>query len=212
VALGNTVAKLLHRGRECDEYIIPVSNAIIEFAKLSAGITPRFIDNLNAQIAMYRSFLGLEARDYPCECPEGIDPKELRVAIVNPGRALIVPPAVDLQGHGITCESLNPGPSPQDINGKYHALLYWASSAPTDGELERCTDIVPAPLSGGAEVAIDRKMPVVLFCSHHDDAVDRPGCTVLNTSFDLRLFEAQMGGLFSGQASGELRQPVSGAA
>lgn len=203
IAIGNLVAKLMHSGRECDEFVTPLPNILLESAKMPAGITTGFIEDIKARIATFRSFLGLELRDYPCSCPVGVDPKKLRMAVWNPERALFIPPVIDFQNQGVLCEPVPVKEKASDLDGKYHAIICW-TTAPVDADaLKPFIGLQQAPFDAGLTGHSDSKnTPVIVFCPDAKNAdLSFVGCSAMNNRFDLRLLEAQMGDfLFSGLA------------
>ncbi|MBN1306883.1 MAG: hypothetical protein JXA18_03135, partial [Chitinispirillaceae bacterium] len=200
VAIGNLVAKLIHSGRECDEFVMPLNNSMFEAAKLPSGITSGFIESVNGQLTTFRSFLGLEPRDYPCSCPASVDPKSMRIAVWNPGRAIFIPPVIDLQHHGIRCEPVRIEEGASSLDGKYHAVLYWTLSAVDEEALVSLKGLRQAPAaSANAGDTDGKKMPVILFCPDSEGMSRHPECMVVNTRFDLRLLEARLGDLFTGE-------------
>ncbi len=194
VAIGNTVAKLIHSGRECDEYVTPISNVLFESAKLNSGITTGFVDAITSQISAFRSFLGLEMREYPCSCPAGIDPKKIRIAVCNHDRSIFVPPVMDLLSHGIHCETL---PATTNLSsehdGRYHAVISWTTVPVDPAVVQPLTRLLQAPLdSTDSGEKGTKKVPVIHFCPDGGEPDRFAGCIVMSTCFDLRLLESRL--------------------
>ncbi|MBN1578959.1 MAG: HDOD domain-containing protein [Chitinispirillaceae bacterium] len=200
VAIGNLVAKLIHSGRECDEFVMPLSNSLFEAAKLPSGITAGFIESVNGQLTTFRSFLGLEPRDYPCGCPASVDPKTMHIAVWNPDRAVFIPPVIDLQHHGIRCDAVPFDKGASGLDGKYHAVIYWTRSPVDEGMLGSLTGLRQAPIATTSAGNTDnKKMPVILFCPDSESMTRHTECIVVNNRFDLRLLEARLWDLFAGE-------------
>jgi HD-like signal output (HDOD) protein len=210
VAIGNMTAKMLHLGRECDEFIKPVSNLLLEFAKMPAGITAGIIGYLQTQMTTFRAFLGLEPREYGCNCPEGLDPKKFRIGICNFDRSIIISPVVDLQNEGVKCEMLRSDLPASEYNGKYHALILWSVSGLPPEQVKPYTLLSPAPVIDDDTPDADKRVPVFLFCPDSTAPERYPGCMVMAPAFDLRLFETSLSGAFEQQSAADTAPPLTG--
>jgi HD-like signal output (HDOD) protein len=100
VAIGSLIAKSLHIGRECDEFVYPVSDAYLKYVKLKTGITKNFIGNLYDDLTMYQSFLGLEKRSFSPEIAGVEGPGEFTIALFAPQSQIFIPLEVHLRNVG----------------------------------------------------------------------------------------------------------------
>ncbi|HEX2958739.1 MAG TPA: HDOD domain-containing protein [Chitinispirillaceae bacterium] len=100
VAIGNLIAKSVHIGRECDEYVYPISDTCLKFAKLKAGITKKIIANFNDDLSMYQNFLGLEVRTFTCEIAGIEEPGNLTIALFVTQQSNFIPLEVHLRNIG----------------------------------------------------------------------------------------------------------------
>ncbi len=193
IAMGNLLAKLIHCGRECDEFVTPLNNMFLESAKLFSGITAGFIEAVRSQVETFRSFLALESREYQCVCPEGINVKDIRIGVWNPERAVFIPPVIDMQSHGIRCETIPDDAGVDKLDNKYHAIFCWTTFPFDTEKLVKLTSLHQAPLdSKGAEKNGSKKAPVIVFCSDSSGASLPSGCIAMNNRLDLRLLEARL--------------------
>lgn len=191
VAVGNNVAKLLHIGRECDEFVTPLSDAFFKSVKLPHGISADLTGFVSSQVNIYQSFLGLEKRDFTCDCPQGINPEQVHIAVCNPDNALFCPPVIDLSARSVHYDILMPEKLSESGSGKYHAIIWWAVNPVEPETLKPITTLKQAPL--GQKKTSNDAAPVILF-SPEDNLSERyPDCITIKNSFDTRQFESKLG-------------------
>lgn len=187
VSIGNILAKLLHIGRECDEFIVPIKNVFFRSAKLQTGITADFIEGIHHQVTTFRSFLGLEKREYECACPMKIDPKEIHIGVYNPERELLVPPQLSLAQQGIVFTPVTLATIPEQ-QGQFALIFYWSTSSVDFAALNQLLRIhgtTNASSKGGQPPYI----PVLLFAPDPGQIEVAPNLTILPNHFDLRQVE-----------------------
>jgi HD-like signal output (HDOD) protein len=100
IALASQIAKTVHIGRECDEFVYPISDTVLKYAKLKTGISKSFIENLNADLAMYQNFLGLESRTFVSEIAGVEEPSNHTIALFTPEPFVFIPVEVHLRNMG----------------------------------------------------------------------------------------------------------------
>jgi HD-like signal output (HDOD) protein len=100
VAIGSQIAKTVHIGRECDEFVYPISDAYLKYAKLNTGITKGFISNFYDDLTKYQSFLGLETRTFAPEIPGVEETGNYTIAIFSPQPFVFIPAEVHLRNAG----------------------------------------------------------------------------------------------------------------
>jgi HD-like signal output (HDOD) protein/CheY-like chemotaxis protein len=208
VALANIVAKLLRSGRECDEYVTPVTNELMKSVKLPHGLQRNFINAILTQVATSRSFFGLEEREYDCEYPTDIDPRTIRIGVLNPDNAILVPPAINLGNHGFECKTVAIKNAIESSDGKFHVLCWWALKPVDPDAILPFTQLQQATIH---EKEKPGKVPVLLFCPDSGEPDRFPGCTVFNNVFDLRLLESGLSGMLSSAATLHAPQLLQGA-
>lgn len=201
IAIGNAAAKLLHIGKECDEFVEPFSDAIFKQAKLPSGITTAFVNSSKEQIELYREFLSLEKRDYKCDCPDGVDPGEVVVGLYNAGNSLFVPPKLFFEQRTITCKPISQEESLDTCHDKFHIIICWAnksmssaSIAPLETIRKNQKNLTDAPTVAEEQLFA----PLILLAPQEDeDAKETYGQTtlVLENRLDYRLLESKICGL-----------------
>ncbi|MBN1757880.1 MAG: HDOD domain-containing protein [Chitinispirillaceae bacterium] len=194
VTLGNLFAKLIHSGRECDEYVTPVDNILMTTVKLPHGLPRTFINNIMMQVMSTRAFFGLEEREYGGDCPDNIDPKSIRIGVVNPEAAVIVPPSINLENHGMQCEIITSGSVGRIPDEKYHAIVWWSQKPVNPETIAPLTRLRPAALGTNATPGT---LPILLFCPDSARPERFPGCSVFNNAFDLRVLESGLAAILS---------------
>ncbi len=100
VAIGSQIAKSVHVGRECDEFVYPISDTYLKFAKLKSGVSKVFIQNFYDDLAMYQSFLGLETRSFTPEIAGIEEPGNFTIALFTPQPSIFIPLEVHLRNAG----------------------------------------------------------------------------------------------------------------
>ncbi|MDD5676095.1 MAG: HDOD domain-containing protein [Chitinivibrionales bacterium] len=128
VAIGNVLSKTLHVGRECDEYVQPLKNWVLQQAKINVGFSENFIDKVYQGIEEFRRFLNLEQREYPREFTGMSNARELCAGIFNPGNNLFVPPLLYLKKEGFTVEVLSNGKPASAYDSKLDLVIIWADA------------------------------------------------------------------------------------
>ena len=87
-----------------------------------------------------------------------------------------------------------------DLDGKFHAIIYWTTAPVDEEKLKSFTALQQAPfISAGSGDAHRKKTPVIVFCPDAGSASLSSRCITMNNRFDLRLLEAQMGDLLSSE-------------
>ncbi|MCX7725904.1 MAG: HDOD domain-containing protein [Chitinispirillaceae bacterium] len=182
VAIGDIVAKLIHCGRECDEFVIPIKNSIFEAAKMVSGITKFFIEDITNRIVSFSNFLGLEKREYHCDCPD-IDPNNINIGIANIDQSIFIPPLIDLMSHKIKYEMINLNEKKEEK--QYNALICWSLTSPAP---ETTKNIIST---------YEEVCPIILFTDPSVNSTSYEKCTILSNRLDLRTFESKLFELFT---------------
>jgi HD-like signal output (HDOD) protein len=106
VAIANIVAKLLHIGRECDEFIKPIPDWALKQARLPHGIQGEFTKQIFQNVEVFRNFLGLEKREYLS--PTAIEnPETIRIAVAKLTDIIFISPLLYLTNNHISFEMIN---------------------------------------------------------------------------------------------------------
>jgi HD-like signal output (HDOD) protein len=106
IAIGSQVAKVVHIGRECDEFVYPFSDTLFKYAKLKTGISKAFMTNFTDDLAIYQTFLGLESRTFTCEIGGIEDPAKYTISIFAPQPYIFIPIDLHLRKNGFTVHYL----------------------------------------------------------------------------------------------------------
>jgi HD-like signal output (HDOD) protein len=202
VAIGNTVAKTLRLGRECDEYVRPLDNWVFEAARMIAGITPNFIDTVYQGVEAYRLFLGLDQREYPRECTGVVDAGEARVGLINPGGRTFVPPAHYLAKQGEVVETISTKNAPSSYDGKYSLILVWADEQTTVESLIDFCHVVryqKEQVQGAEKVSMAPMLVVSPPGWSMPDDERTKNLSVIPHECDLRQFDGAIGEMLMGK-------------
>jgi HD-like signal output (HDOD) protein len=100
VSIGSQIAKTVHIGRECDEFVFPIPDTYLKYAKLNTGITKGFISNFYDDLTKYQSFLCLETRTFASEIPGVEEPGKYTIAVFSPQPFIFIPAEVHLRNAG----------------------------------------------------------------------------------------------------------------
>jgi HD-like signal output (HDOD) protein len=106
IALASQIAKTVHIGRECDEFVYPISDTILKFAKLKTGVTKSFIANFNDDLAMYQTFLGLESRNFSSDIGGLEEPANFTISLFIPEPLMFIPLEIHLRTVGFKIQYL----------------------------------------------------------------------------------------------------------
>lgn len=91
IGVANIMARSLGIGKSCDEFIYPIDNSILQSLKMNTGAKASYFDKIHADIKMYASFLGLEAKKFPENSPAQKEDQVCSIIIVDLERALFSP-------------------------------------------------------------------------------------------------------------------------
>lgn len=192
VAFGNAAAKLLHFGRECDEYVLPLHNNPILAAKLPHGVTRALIDEINSQIEVYSTFLNLEKRVHKCECPQGIDPSAIVVGICNPGNDLFVPPTLFFSVRSINVEFITEEAPADTLHERFHIIVYWTTNPVKADLIDKLGGLRAKPFTDVPKSDATAKLFIFSPSAEEDDTENTTQHELLNTSLDYRKFEEKL--------------------
>lgn len=201
IAIGNACAKLLHIGRECDEYVMPVADDIFRVLKMPTGIKDEFVDSVFRQVTLFRDFLGLEKREYHCQCPDGINPEEIHVGIFNPEGSLFLPPALFFKKRQVHYEVISAVENIDEWQEKFHIAVCWYTSSPDEQLVEKLRKLKPlGPMPGASPNTVPQTVPLILFSPDCDEIPADEAQTdivTLANQIDYRVVESKMCGFFS---------------
>jgi len=192
VAFGNAAAKLLHLGRECDEYVIPLNNDAMRAAKLPHGLTKALIDEISSQITIYGTFLNLEKRTHKCDCPEGIDPTTICVGICNPDNELFVPPQLFFSVRSIQVDTIHEGTAAAELNNRFHIVVYWTTKPVKADLIDKLSTLRAKPFPEIPETGSVAKLFIFSPAVEAEAPENQTNNRLLGTSLDYRVFEEQL--------------------
>jgi putative nucleotidyltransferase with HDIG domain len=195
VALGNAIAKLLHIGKECDEFVPPFNDPIFNLVKLPTGITPGFVEYVNEQVTYFSTFLSLEKRTYRCDYPDAINVNDIRVGVCNPTGSIFLPPIVFLKQHTMQYEMISAEKDFEEYHEKYHILMYWTNGIVDSSLCKRLQHIRRNnSIYKLASEADEQFAPLILFAPLQDPPTDKPAgsCLLFDNKLDYRLLESKI--------------------
>ncbi|MBN2037100.1 MAG: HDOD domain-containing protein [Chitinispirillaceae bacterium] len=193
VMLGNILAKVACYGRECDQYVWPVDNWIFEGVHIGNVITGKFIADVQQSIEQFRSFLGLEARDYSVDIKSPENATPLRVGIVNTADHLFIPVERYLERKGWVVERIAAaGAASTEQPGRYSIVIVWAGqSAVTEESVKPYTTFLMSEPSAPAEGGRERLAPVLCMVppDYTDSTALPTSISIIGNRIDLREFD-----------------------
>ena len=197
VAIANIVAKSLHIGRECDEFIKPLPNWILETACLPYGIRPDFIDHITHNVEVFRCFLGLEKRDYTSQ--SNLDKSDIsKIAITNLSGSVLVTPALYFTAEKIPFEFINNNDSLSRYDKKFNLIIVIADDN-TTAEIVNAFGKIIKPLNSGEEISLNVQFTPVMVIGPENFVLGEqsPHISLINNRFDLRLFDLKLEEIFN---------------
>lgn len=192
VAIANIVAKSLHIGKECDEFIKPLPDWLLKSAHIPYGIQSDFIDHIIHNVEVFRSFLGLEKREYTAQT--GVEKSEpLKIAIANTAGNALVSPAIYFTIEKIPFEFIDAEKEMSDYHGKYNLILAIIDSDTNINIIETLGKII-LPSKSGDELSTEIKYaPVIVIGPSNFDSSKLPqNFTFINNRYDLRMLDLKL--------------------
>lgn len=164
VGIGNVLAKTLHLGRECDQYIKPVPNKTLGALRLLSGFTKSFIDKVYQEIALFRQLLELEDRDVPFGSEGLLTADRTMVGIANPGSDIFVPPSYYLDKAGFKVVQITGTDSLNKYDLQFDIILFWDNGTQTAETVTEYAGIVRKYEEAPAGESDLDKVPILVFC------------------------------------------------
>ncbi len=125
IGLANIISKSLQIGRECDEFVFPVSNELMMAAGLSTGVSKTFIEGVTNSIDIFRRFLHLDSENQERQDSPEIN---ISVAVINVAGDLYIPLDAYLKKEGYRLEVYQLEPNSAELTEKFNLLIVWFSS------------------------------------------------------------------------------------
>jgi HD-like signal output (HDOD) protein len=200
VSLGNLFAKYANIGQECDQYVWPVDNWVFEQAHMGNGFSDKFIEEIAGSIEQFRTFLGLDKREYTAEVKSREDAQELTIGLTDLADQQSMPFEVFLNRKGY--ETFRLSSADPSKKKPVSIVIVWSDNdhATTTNIQPYCTAIKKAidattigPLSDYAPLLL----VVPPEFKGEDTLAKEVSC--ISNRFDLREFERQVDKVISGQ-------------
>lgn len=143
IGVANIMARSLGIGKSCDEFIYPISNEILQSLKMNTGAKTSYFDKIQADIKMYASFLGLEAKSFPENSPAQKGEQVASLLVVDLERALFCPHLFYLESVGYNIVRAH---KPEDIADlqEVHATVFNTGSKTKEDEAQIWIDALPS--------------------------------------------------------------------
>jgi HD-like signal output (HDOD) protein/ActR/RegA family two-component response regulator len=142
VAMANILAKTVSLGRECDQYVTPLPGQFFSFAKMPAGFTPAFLDEVYNEMNVYREFLKLDIPDAAAKSEGIVLSDKTRIGVVNLAGDVFVPPLLFYQKEGFNISLMESGGDHQRYNSMFDIIHVWAGAKSTPEQVRAFTKIV----------------------------------------------------------------------
>jgi HD-like signal output (HDOD) protein/DNA-binding NarL/FixJ family response regulator len=142
VAMGNILAKTVTLGRECDQYVAPVSNEFFAFAKMQTGFSKVFIEEVYNEMNVYREFLKIDMPD-PKAMREGVSLSDkTRIGILNLSSDVFIPPLLFYQKEGFNVNLMMTGGNLSKYDSAFDLIHIWAGTQTTPEQVKTYGRIV----------------------------------------------------------------------
>jgi putative nucleotidyltransferase with HDIG domain len=202
IMLGNLLAKVAHYGRECDQYIWPVDNWLFEAVHVGNVISAKFIGEVQHGIELFRSFLGLEARDYSADLLSPEKVSLIRVGIANIADHYFIPVERYLERKGYSIERITEKDL-QASGGKkvFTIVIVWAGQSvvneQTIAPYTKCIKQETASDKQGAEVPMAPVLCLVPPDYRESNALPND-ISIMSNKIDLRDFDQALEKIIAG--------------
>jgi HD-like signal output (HDOD) protein len=192
ILIGNILAKALHIGRECDEFIMPVSNKIFSSINLANGITPDFIEKTVQSVDTYCHFLGLEKRDYTSVFPGIENPADYSIAIYNQNNSVFVPLYIHLKQAKFKTILL---PKETAVFSKglgYNAIVVWTDQNTANNTPVEICNFVRNDTNPGIRDHSKCTPVLIAGLQEYETSKLPDSCLCINSRIDLRIFDLKL--------------------
>jgi hypothetical protein len=189
VAIANIVAKSLHIGKECDEFIKPMPDWLLKAVHIPYGIQSDFIDHVVHNVEVFRSFLGLEKREYMAQT--GIDKSEsVKIAIANVAGNALVSPAIYFTIEKIPFEFIDAEKELFGFHERFDLVLAIIDTNTNIQIIENLGKIIVHSKSADESSTEIRYAPVIVIGPSSFDSSKLPhNFTSVSNRYDLRILD-----------------------
>lgn len=200
VTVGNILSKTLRLGRECDEFILPLENWVLQRAKLPNGISRNFINHITNELGVYRNFLGLEKRDYSSNCTIE-NTSEVHIGMINPAGNLFNAPFIYLTKEGFNVKQITIKENKvSEHDGKFDMILIWNGSLMTTETLNACSHIVKFTPENESSNENIKFAPILMIGSEESSSGNLPeNCSFMLNKFDIRELDVNIDDILKGK-------------
>lgn len=194
IGMGETLAKTLFIGKECDQVVEPIDNDLFSNTRLSGGFNESFIKEIDNDIHFYQQFLKLEKID-TVESVQNIE--VLKVALLNLSKDLFVPQAAYLRREGATVVEFSTFEI-DTLNKQFDLLLIWCKTDRSH-EVNAITSIQRRENETLSSINTSN-LPVILITSQtsQNSKIEHEHVSLLPHSMDMRKFEKALSEVLNG--------------
>lgn len=192
VAIANIVAKLLHIGRECDQFIKPIPDWAFRQARLPYGIQPEFVNQILQNVEVFRSFLGLEKREY--SSPTAIEnPETIRIAVAKLSDMIFISPLLYLTNNNISYEMINIETPISTYDAKFNLILIIIGENTSAETVNSLGKILKSQESANSSISQLQYVPVLVIGpeNYQTDTLSSK-FSYMKNQFDIRLFDLKL--------------------
>jgi hypothetical protein len=181
LGVANVLAKSMDIGKECDQWVQPVPDDILQELRCPTGFRGNFFSEIYAAITMYSRFLGLEPKALPEAPPLQNEQGKIRLKVVSKSRRIFDPHLLYVTnlGYQVLGEPAAPAPGAEPVPVEVPDLIVLNTD-----ETTLLKDIEPFLNSGPGP-----KKPVLLFCDEKGEVAgvpESPTLKKLPKTLDLR--------------------------
>lgn len=201
VSLGNLFAKVSNIGNECDQFIWGLDNWVMEQAHIGGGFTDKFIENVAGGIESFRTFLGLEKREYAPDVKGREDARELTVGVANISGQLFMPLDIFLRHKGY--DTLRLPPADPSLIRPASVIIAWSDNEhATNDNLQPMVRFIRKSKVVIKDGTTPDTAPILLVVPPDFAGADAipPEISIISNRFDLREFERVIDKVCSGEA------------
>jgi HD-like signal output (HDOD) protein len=195
-AMANIIAKTLCLGRVCDEYVMPIDNALFAIARMPAGLSRDFHENLAHDLGMYRKFLNLQ------EPQVEVQREKREIGVFCPGTPLFVPAEDYLKAQGHSVTRIAPADSYiENYDRKFDAIFVWGEPETSPATVKPLLRLSPIPRDEAGDGQKLKFAPVcaILYKDSPLATADQTGVSRLYNELDLRVLDSTLMQMLNGE-------------
>ncbi|KMQ52045.1 HDOD domain-containing protein [Chitinispirillum alkaliphilum] len=178
IFLADMISKSLKIGRECDEFVRPVSKELLISCGLGAGVNNSFVESVSGSVEMFRKFLKIEERDRQEE--KCLDQK-LTAGILNQRGDIFIPLDNYLRKEGWEVERFDSQAKSSSMDKKLDVLILWIDEFFEAEKIAQYEQIIHSK-SDGVDIAYT---PLLIVSPEELKERETERVKVISSKFDL---------------------------